>query len=286
MKKRIFAVVMAVVMLFACLAFAGCQDKETNKGNEAGSTAPAASAKDDLAAVKTNGKMVIGITYFAPMNYFNDNNELTGFETDFANAVCEKLGVQAEFKEIVWETKLLELNSGNIDCIWNGMTIKEDLKGQLDFSEAYMANKQVCVVKTSNAEKYKDLAGIDGASVAVETGSAGDTIANETAELSKNVIGVSAQSDTLKEVKAGTADVAVIDAVMAYSMVGEDTDFSDLTVIDLFDDSANEEYGIGFRTGSTLTAEINKIMHELAADGTLAQIAKNYGLESRILIEG
>lgn len=284
MKKRMTALVLAAVMVIVSLCFAGCSDKKPAEGEGTTAAPVSAPANNDLDDVKTAGKLVIGITYFSPMNYF-ENNELVGFETEFATAVCKKLGVTPEFKEIEWGQKVFELNSKNIDCIWNGMTIADDLKPQIDFSEAYMANKQVCVVKTSNADSLKDLASMDGKSVAVESGSAGDTMAKATAELSKNVIGVSAQADTLKEVKAGTADIAVIDAVMAYSMVGESTDFNDLTVVDIFDDSANEEYGIGFRKGSTLTDAVNTAIHELAADGILDQIAKTYGLESRILIE-
>lgn len=292
MKKRVLALVLAVVMVFVAFAFAACSDTkkpDDSQGGEAGSSAPQATedkVKDntDLDDVKTAGKLVIGVTYFSPMNYFDDEGKLTGFETDFATAVCEKLGVTPEFKEIIWDKKIFELDSKNIDVVWNGMTIKSDLAEQIDFSEAYMANKQVCVIKADKADAYTDIASMAGAAVCAEAGSAGESTANANAGLSEKFLAVSAQSDALKEVKAGTSDIAIIDAVMAYSMVGEDTDFSDLKVLDVFNDSANEEYGLGFRKGSSLTAEINKIMHELAADGTLDQIAKKYGLESRVLI--
>ncbi|MBR0509498.1 MAG: transporter substrate-binding domain-containing protein [Clostridia bacterium] len=297
MNKKVLAVLIAAIMLLVTVAFAACAgDKTDNEADttaaetEAGDAAEteaaddAAETVDDLAAITEAGKIVIGITYFEPMNYFDDTNTLTGFETDFATAVAEKLGVTPEFQEIEWDKKVIELKSKSIDCIWNGMTIREELKSELDFSQPYMANKQVAVIRAADAEKYTDLASLAGAKVVAEAGSAGEDAAKADEGLSQDYTGVDAQSSALKEIKAGTSDVAIIDAVMAYSMVGEDTDFSDLAVIDVFDDSANEEYGIGFRTGSNLTEAVNNAMNELAADGTLKAIAEKYGLESRILI--
>ncbi|MBR0538490.1 MAG: transporter substrate-binding domain-containing protein [Clostridia bacterium] len=298
MNKKVLAVLIAAIMLLVTVAFAACGgDKNdtasdtdaalTEAGDDTAETEAgddAAETVDDLAAITEAGKIVIGITYFEPMNYFDDTNTLTGFETDFATAVAEKLGVTPEFQEIEWDKKVIELKSKSIDCIWNGMTIREELKSELDFSQPYMANKQVAVIRAADAEKYTDLASLAGAKVVAEAGSAGEDAAKADEGLNQDYTGVDAQSSALKEIKAGTSDVAIIDAVMAYSMVGEDTDFSDLTVIDVFDDSANEEYGIGFRTGSNLTEAVNNAMNELAADGTLKAIAEKYGLESRILI--
>lgn len=103
----------------------------------------------DLAYVKAKGEMVIGITIFAPMNYYNDNEELIGFETEFAKAVCEKLGVEAKFVEINWDSKEIELQSKSIDCIWNGMTITPERVENMSISVPYMQNKQVMVSKAN-----------------------------------------------------------------------------------------------------------------------------------------
>ncbi len=103
----------------------------------------------DWEYVKNNGKLVIGITYFAPMNYKDDNGELIGFETEFAKAVCAELGIEAEFQEISWAAKETELASKNIDCIWNGMTITEEREANMSISIPYMQNKQVKVVKAN-----------------------------------------------------------------------------------------------------------------------------------------
>lgn len=108
----------------------------------------------DWEYIKEKGTLVIGITYFEPMNYLDDNNELTGFETEFAKAVCEILGVTPVFQEISWNSKEMELNGKTIDCIWNGLTIDDERQETMQISKPYMNNKQVMVVKTENVEKY------------------------------------------------------------------------------------------------------------------------------------
>lgn len=106
-----------------------------------------AEADSDYKYVMDKGELVIGITYFAPMNYENEDGELVGFETEFAKAVCEKLGVKAKFQEISWAAKETELAAKNIDCIWNGMTITPEREENMSISIPYMQNKQVKVVK-------------------------------------------------------------------------------------------------------------------------------------------
>lgn len=291
MKRKVFSAVLAVIMLMT-LVFTACSKTPattddgttTPVGNESGTTEAVVNANSDLEDVQKAGKLVIGITYFAPMNYFDDSGELIGFETEFAKAVAAKLGVEADFREIDWNNKIVELKTKTIDCIWNGMTRTDDLAAQIDFSESYMTNKQVCVIKASNADTYTDLASMAGAAVVAEAGSAGESAVQADAGLSQNYVSVAAQADGLKEVKAGTADIVVLDAVMAYSMVGEGTDFDDLTVVDVFDSSADEEYAIGFRQGSSLVQAVNDAANELAQSGELAQIAEKYGLESRLLL--
>lgn len=108
----------------------------------------------DWEYIKEKGTLVIGITYFEPMNYIDENNELTGFETEFAKAVCEILGVTPVFQEISWTAKETELNAKNIDCIWNGLTITPERQETMEISKPYMNNKQVLVVKAENVDKY------------------------------------------------------------------------------------------------------------------------------------
>lgn len=238
-----------------------------------------ASEGGDWAYIADKGTFVVGITLFEPMNYYDENGELTGFETEFTKAVCEKLGVEPVFQEIEWEQKELELNSKNIDAIWNGLTVTEDRKENMAFSKSYVRNKQVVVINSKNADKYTDIASMAGASCAAESGSAGESAIQSDSVLSQNeYIPTSAQKDVLLELKSGTIEVGVIDYVMAIASVGEGTDYSDLMIVEGIE-LAPEEYAVGLRKGDTETVEkVNSAIDELVADGTLKALAEKYGL--------
>lgn len=260
MKKRLLALAASAIMFTGLLT--GC----------------GSAAKSDLNAVKEAGELKIGITLFDPMNYYDpeDPDKLIGFDTEMAEAVCEKMGVTPKFIVIDWNQKLVELKSQNVDCLWNGMTILDDLKDAVDYSVPYSANMQVCVVQKSNLEKFGTLEAMAGAKLVAEAESAGQKTIEANESLSKaNFTAVISQQNTLLEVKSGTADVAVLDAVMANASVGEGTSFSDLVVVPGIELS-KEEYGIGFRKGSDLVGEVNKALEELTADGTVAQLAEKY----------
>ncbi len=237
------------------------------------------SAKKDWDYIEDKGKLTVGITLFEPMNYYDENSELTGFETEFTRAVCEKLGVEADFQEIDWNQKITELQSKTIDVIWNGMTVKEEFKEQINFSTPYIRNKQVVVIKADNAEKYADLASMTGVTIAAETGSAGQTAIETNQTLSTNkFVGCAAQKDVLLEIKAGTTEIGVIDYVMAKASVGEGTDYSDLMIVDSVE-LTPEEYAIGIRLeDKELLEKINGAIDELVKDGTLLKLAEKYDL--------
>lgn len=181
-----------------------------------------ASGDSDLDYIKKNGKMIIGYTVYDPMNYTDDNGEFVGFDTEFAKAVCEKLGVTPEFVEINWDTKEIELNAKSIDCIWNGFTINEEREENLDFSIPYILNKQVVVIRKADKDKYTDAASLASAKLAAETSSAGEAAIKDDENLSKaSYTAVPKQTDALLEVKASTVDAAVLDYTLANSMVGK-----------------------------------------------------------------
>ena len=181
-----------------------------------------ASGDSDLDYIKKNGKMIIGYTVYDPMNYTDDNGEFVGFDTEFAKAVCEKLGVTPEFVEINWDTKEIELNAKSIDCIWNGFTINEEREENLDFSIPYILNKQVVVIRKADKDKYTDTASLASAKLAAETSSAGEAAIKDDENLSKaSYTAVPKQTDALLEVKASTVDAAVLDYTLANSMVGK-----------------------------------------------------------------
>lgn len=268
--KKVLAIALSIVLVFGIVAaFASCGgnggNDDTTKPADSGVTA------SDLQYIKDKGTMVIGITEYKPMNYY-EGDKLVGFDTEFAELVCKELGVKAEFKIINWDTKTTELKTKTIDAVWNGMTIKDDLKTSMEISDAYVLNAQVIVTKAENAEKYADAESIKDAAIAVESGSAGQ---DQASAVATNIIPVKTQADALMEVKAGSADCAVIDITMAKSMTGEGTDYENLT----YTGSLSEEYyGIGFRKGADTCAEVNKIIATLKANGELQKLADKYGV--------
>ena len=279
--KKIAALLMATLML--ALAFTGCAkpaEADTPVSEDVTPELEAAPAVEDsdLAYIVENGKMVIGITEYAPMNYYDEAGKLIGFDTEYAEAVCAKLGVAPEFVVINWDTKEMELEAKNIDCIWNGFTITEERKEALEFTEPYVKNMQVVVIKADNAAAYPDTASLAAANLVAEMGSTGESSIADDENLSQaSYVGVSKMADALLEVKAGTADAAVIDYVMAKAMVGEGTDYADLMIMDGVE-LAYEEYGVGFRKGSDAAAAVNEATAALIAEGTLPEIAAQYGL--------
>ncbi len=284
--KRIAALLLAGIM---SVGLCSCASSNTSSASESSSAAESnadSSAADSTASeggdwqyIADKGNFVAGITLFEPMNYYDENGELTGFETEFTKAVCEKLGVEAKFQEIEWDKKEIELNAKTIDAIWNGLTVTEERKENMGFSKSYVRNKQVVVIKADNKDKYTDEASMAGASCAAESGSAGQTAIETSSVLSQNeFVGASAQKDVLLEVKAGTVELGVLDYVMAKASIGEGTDYSDLMIVEGVE-LAPEEYAIGMRKGDTETIEkINGAIDELVADGTLKALAEKYGL--------
>lgn len=264
--KRFIALALVVVM--ALCVFAGCGEKT------------------DWDYISGNGKMVIGITYFEPMNYMKDG-KLTGFETEFAEALCEKLGVEPDFQEIEWKSKEVELKAKSIDCIWNGLTITDERKENMDLSTPYMENKQVMVVKKENAEKYATADGVKGAKVIAEEGSAGEEVAKgEEFFKDTNYTAADSQAKALMEVLSGTSDIAIIDYVMSIGTLTAGSDYSGLTVVE-DQEFSPEQYGIAFRKDSPKTMEkVNEAIQALADEGKLDEIAEKYNLEDLILVEG
>ena len=236
-----------------------------------------AMAETDMEYVKNKGVLVVGITDFEPMDYKDENGEWIGFDADMANAFGEYLGVKVEFVEIDWDNKVLELNGKSIDCVWNGMTLTDAVKEAMETSNAYANNAQVVILPAAKANDYADVAALAGLSFAVEAGSAGEA---EIDALGYSKNSLQSQADALLEVKAGTSDAAVIDALMAAAMVGEGTDYANLT----YTFSLNsEEYGVGFRKGSDLAAALNEFMAAAYADGSMMAIAETYGVQAAII---
>ena len=277
MKKLISLLLTAgmAVSLAACGGTAATSESAAADSTaDAASTAEAADTESDLAYIKEKGKMTIGYTVYAPMNYTDENGEFVGFDTELATAVCEQLGVEPEFVEINWDTKIVELDAKSIDCIWNGMTLTDDILANTACTEAYAKNAQVVVMKAGSG--YTSTADLVGKTVVAEAGSAGETTIQEDENLAQaDYISKGVQTDCLMEVAAGTADAAVLDLTLASAMIGEGTDYADLEIVDELN---AEEYGVAFRQGSDAAAAVNDAFAALKADGTMQALADKYGL--------
>ena len=268
--KKVLSVFLAALMMISVVSlFAACS-KDTAEKDTTGASDTAA-AESDLAYVQDKGTLVVGITEYEPMNYMDENGEWTGFDTEFARAVGEKLGVNVEFVEINWDYKYNELDSKSIDCIWNGMTITDEGKEAASISDPYAENAQVVVMKQDQLANYTDVESLKDLTIAVEGGSAGEKAA-AAAGLTNTVVS-NTQALALTEVSSGSCDACIIDLTMANSMTGEGTSNANLG-FELKLEA--EEYGIAFRKNSDLTAKVNEIIDELMSDGILDALAEKY----------
>ena len=256
--KRIVSAFLAGAMALSLAACGGASSTAASStaSSAAAGSAAASAASDtdsDLAYIQSNGKMVIGYTVYEPMNYTDADGNFTGFDTELATAVCEKLGVEPEFVEINWDTKETELAAKSIDCIWNGLTLTDDREENMACTKPYVKNAQVVVVK--DGAEYTSTADLVGKTVVAEAGSAGETTIQEDENLAQaDYVSKSVQTDCLMEVAAGSADAAMVD---------------ELNV---------EEYGVAFRKGSDVAAAVDTAFDELKAEGTMGALAEKYGL--------
>ena len=285
--KKFFALLLALCMVFA---LAACGEPAASDPSDAPeSEAPADvtepadeggdTAESEMAYVQDKGTLVVGITNFEPMDYQNESGEWVGFDADLAKAFAESLGVEVVFQEIEWESKVMELDGKTIDVVWNGMTLTDEVLSAMECSNAYCNNAQVVVLPAAEAENYPDAASMAELSFAVESGSAGEDMAIENGF---NYTPVIDQATAVLEVSSGTCQAAIIDSLMAAAMVGEGTNYADLT----YTISLNsEEYGVGFRKGSDLAAALNEFFVTAWADGTMQELAETYGVTAALIAQ-
>lgn len=273
MKKKLIALMLIAVCV---LSLAACGSKEENKDSK-GENKDSKKEATDLDYIKEKGKLVVGITDFAPMDYKDSDGKWIGFDADLAKAFAKEIGVDVEFMEIEWDNKILELDGKTVDCIWNGMTLTAEVTSAMNCSKAYLNNAQVVVMKKSEADKYPDVNSLKALSFAVEAGSSGAKVA---ADNGFKTTEVDSQAAALMEVAAGTSDAAIIDSLMAAAMIGEGTSYDNLT----YTLSLNsEEYGVGFRKGSNVTEKFNEFFDKVKGDGTLATLAEKYKVQAALI---
>ena len=301
--KKMIAMLLACMMIFACTACAAKTEtaapaQETTAAETAAPAeeqAPAAeeteaaseeaaqtAADSDVAYVQANGKLVVGITDFAPMDYQDENGEWIGFDADMAKAFAKSLGVEAEFVEIDWDNKIMELGAKTIDCVWNGMTLTDEVLSAMSCSNAYCNNSQVVVVPADKAADFQSVDACSALNFAVESGSAGKA---EVEKLGYSFTEVKDQATALMEVAAGTADAAVIDSLMAGAMVGEGTGYDSLTYTVSLNAEEGEQYGVGFRQGSDLAQALSDFFAASYADGSMVECAETYGIQAALIAQ-
>ncbi|MFB5589662.1 amino acid ABC transporter substrate-binding protein [Bacillus cereus] len=230
---------------------------------------------------KEDNTLVIGIDdKFAPMGFRDENNEIVGFDIDYAKAAAEKMGTKVKFQPIDWKTKESELSSGRIDLIWNGYTITDERKNKVLFTEPYLKNAQV-VVTLADSPLTK-LSNLEGKAVGLQSlSSAADALnANPIKSKIKTVTEFADNASALNDLKSGRLDAVVIDeVVIKYYMAKEKDTFKMLN-----ESLSPEEYGVGVKKGNeVLLKKLQKALDEIKEDGTAAEISKKWFGENKVL---
>lgn len=262
-RKRIAAVTLAAAAGVCGVFAAGCNEKD-----------------DDLKL-----EVVVGITNYEPMDYQEDG-VWKGFDYELATLVFDSLGYAPEFKVIEWDTKLVALKGYEIDVIWNGMTVTEELEDNLLLSDTYLQNRQYGVVKTENAGTYTSAASLLGAKVAVEAGSAANGLMeDEDGTLNcEELVKAADQNAAILEVASGASDVAIVDYLLAVSMTesAESSYYGKLKAVDLGFEAEN--FAVGFRTADTeLCRKVNEKIKEFYENGKVKELAVKYGIENQLV---
>ena len=269
--KKISLAVFAMMMVAMLAVFAGCSSSsDTNSG-----TADSGTAQDNsLQNVLDKGTLVLRLDdSFPPMGFRDENNNIVGFDIDVATEVANRMGVELKLQPIEWSTKEMELNTGSVDCLWNGLSIDDERKQAMDLSEPYMTNRMVLVVL--NDSEYTDQASLAGKTIGVQNGSTAEKILEES-DFSKtigNTIGFKDNVTAFMELETKGIDAIFMDEVVAnYAITSQNKDFKVLE-----DGLTEEEYAVGFKKGNTaLKNEVQKYIDEMKADGTMTQISEKW----------
>lgn len=266
--KRSFITVLGALSMAAMMALSSCGSSDSSSAESA------ASGEDkSWSKVESAGKLVLGLdATFKPMGYTDENDEIVGFDIDCAREVCLRLGIELELRGIDWDTKEMELDTGTIDCIWNGLSVSDERKKVMLMSDAYMENEMVFVVNDSS--DIKTLDDLSGKTVAVQNGSTAQEILNASdvgatitpMELATNV-------EALQQLELDMCQAVFLDSVVAeYEITTSGKAFRVLE-----EGLEPEEYAIGFRLGDQeLCNKVYGTLKEMKADGKLAEISTKW----------
>lgn len=276
MKKRLLSAVMASAMVLSLAACGGAKTETTAAETTAEKKEETTTAGTTVAetAEAAGGTLIVGFDQdFPPMGFVGDNGEYTGFDLDLAKEVASRLGLEYKAQPVAWDSKDMELESGNIDCIWNGFTItgRED---DYTWTTPYMANKQVFVV--ANDSDIKSQADLAGKVVEVQADSSAEAALKENQDLANTfgqLLTTPDYNTAFMDLEQGAVDAVAMDVIVAgYQIKQRNADFK------ILDDSlSEEEYGVGFKKGNTeLRDKVQGALEEMAADGTLAKISDEW----------
>ena len=276
MKKRLLSAVMASAMVLSLAACGGAKTEttaaETTAEKKEETTTAGTTAAETAEAA--GGTLIVGFDQdFPPMGFVGDNGEYTGFDLDLAKEVASRLGLEYKAQPVAWDSKDMELESGNIDCIWNGFTItgRED---DYTWTTPYMANKQVFVV--ANDSDIKSQADLAGKVVEVQADSSAEAALKENQDLANTfgqLLTTPDYNTAFMDLEQGAVEAVAMDVIVAgYQIKQRNADFK------ILDDSlSEEEYGVGFKKGNTeLRDKVQGALEEMAADGTLAKISDEW----------
>lgn len=275
MKKRFVSAALAAVMAFSMTA---CGSSNSAAETTAADTEAAESQAEETTAeeAKTTdgGTLIVGFDQdFPPMGFVGDDGEYTGFDLELAQEVAKRLGLEYKAQPIAWDSKDMELESGNIDCIWNGFTMtgRED---DYTWTEPYMANQQVFVV--ANDSDINSQADLAGKIVEVQADSSAEAALKEAPELTatfKELLTTADYNTAFMDLEQGAVDAIAMDVIVAgYQIQQRNADFK------ILDDSlSEEEYGVGFKKGNTeLRDKVQSTLEEMAEDGTLQEVSEKW----------
>ncbi|KLI44881.1 amino acid ABC transporter substrate-binding protein [Brachyspira hyodysenteriae] len=272
------------ILLFIIFAFiVSCGGGNNTSSTDTNSAGNATSAEDNsLQKVKDAGKLVLGLDdTFAPMGFRDENGEVVGFDIDLAKEVANRLGVTLEIKPIEWSSSILSLNKGDVDVLWNGVTINEARKQQINFSKPYLNNKLV-IVKAADDNTINSKDDLTGKVLGVQVGSNDEALtADPSSKNAKEIRRYDVNVNAFLDLQAKRIDAVVIDEVAAQYYIAEKK--APFVVVE--NSPLTEElYGIGFRkSDAKLLAEVDKILDEMRADGTAAKISEKWFAKDIVL---
>ncbi len=270
MMKRIFLLLFAAIMIISCGS-----NNTANEGNGASTDATNAQADNSLQKVKDAGKLVLGLDdTFAPMGFRDENGHVVGFDIDLAAEVARRMGVELEIKPIEWSSSILSLNKGDVDVLWNGVTINEARKQQINFSKPYLNNRLV-IVKAVDDNTINSKDDLKGKVLGVQVGSNDEALtADPSSKNAKEIRRYDVNVNAFLDLQAKRIDAVIIDEVAAQYYISDKK--APFVVVDK-SPLTEELYGVGVRkTDGQLLAEIDRILDEMKSDGKAAEISQKW----------